>query len=337
MQVTTGGTVESYGVVRFRRFAEEVYVDTSASDSRPVIAVDSFRVNLLIDDISLGTGDFELVVHRLPASVDSTVTYADLQSTFADSAELAALTVTSAVADDTLTVVIPGDAFPTLDEDSAVAALGLSIRSAEPAFLNFATMNRSLNSLWINRFVQVDSADGQPAARLDATYASFDTFVFPELAAVGPSALVVGGSPAARAFLHVALPSRIVDSSNVLRATLMLVPAEPVLGAPGDTIRIVAEGLAADFGPKSPIRQVPVDSIGLYSGLTSTGSSDTLRIDVTHVIAPWNSDSTLVRALMLRAVREGGTFGEFRFNSSESAFGAPALHVTFIPSVLIGN
>ncbi len=336
MQITTGGTVESYGVIRFIRFSEEVAIDSAASTLGPVVAVDSFGVNLIVEARSPGTGDFELAVFRLPVSVDSTTTYADLQSTFVDSTEIAAASFSGLEAADTIAIIIPGDAFPTLEEDSAVA-VGISMRSVEPAYVDFQTSNLATNTLSITRFVQVDSADGQLAARTDNTPVGYDSFVFPDVPAAGPAALGVGGSPSARAFLKIALPPRVVDSSSVIRATLLLVPAEPVLGAPGDSIRIVAEGIAADIGPKSPIKQVPDDSIAVYSGLTMTGSTDTLRIDVTHVIAPWKNDSNLVRGLMLRAVREGGTLGEFRFNSSVSAVGAPALHVTFVPPVVNGN
>jgi hypothetical protein len=336
LQVTTGGVVDSYGVIRFGRFGTEVPLDTSGADEVPVISVDSFGVNLIVDARSPGTGDFELAIYRLPISVDSTTTYADLQSTFSDSVEIVAAPLSAVGAEDTIEVVLPGDAFPTLEDDSAVA-VGIAMRSANPAYVDFRTINRLRNQLWITRYVQVDSADGQAAARTDETYGVFDTFVFPDIPAAGPAALGVGGSPSARAFLKVDLPAAVIDSSSVIRATLLLVPAEPVIGAPGDTIRILAEGLAADIGPKSPIMQVPADSVGAYSGVTTTGSTDTLRIDITHVIEPWRNNPTLVRTFMLRAVREGGTFGEFRFNSSTSAIDTPALHVTFIPPVAMGN
>jgi hypothetical protein len=336
MQITTGGPVDSYGVVRFGAFADAVPLDTTSGSEVPVIAVDSFGVKLIVDARSPGTGEFELAVYRLPASVDSTTTYADLETIFSDSTEIGATSFPDTEAEDTITVILPADAFPTLEDDSAVAAIGISLRSAQPAFVDIRTRDNSLNSLWITRFVQVDSADGQAAARTDRTDAGFDTFVFPDLPVLGPSSLGVGGSPSSRAFLKLQLPSAVIDSSNVIRATLLLVPTEPVLGAPGDTIRIVAEGLAADIGPKSPIKQVPEDSIVAYSGLSTIGSTDTLRIDITHVVAPWR-DSTRVRALMLRAVREGRTFGEFRFNSSVSAIGSPAVRVTYVPPVNIGN
>ena len=337
MQITTGGTLESHGVLRFWPFDDEVFLDTAASDSRPVVSVDSFKVHINFEARSSGTGEFEFVLFRLPVSVDSTTTYADLQSFFNDSTELASGSVTSESLEDSVAVVLAGDAFPTLEEDSSVAAIGISMRSAEPAFVNLQTRDRSFEYLRITRFVQVDSADGQLAARVDTTYSAFDTFVFPDPPAVAPATLPVGGTPSIRSFLRVDLPAFIVDSSSIVRATLMLVPSEPVLGAPGDTIRILAEGLAADIGPKSPIVQVPSDSIDFYSGLALAGSSDTLRIDVTHIVAPWKNDTTASRTLMLRAVLEGGTLSEFRFYSSMSAVGAPALHVTYIPPSLTGN
>jgi hypothetical protein len=337
MQITSGGSIESHGVIRLLPFPDSVAIDTASDETRPVIAVDSFRLDLIVDAASQNEAGFELLVFRLPASVDSTTAYTDIQATFTDSTELASILVTDVSTEDTLAIPLHADAFPTLVDDSAVAALGISIRSTEPAFLNLETLNNSPGSIRIARFVQVDSADGQPAARTDITNAAFDTFVFSDIAPSAPTALDVGGTPSARAFLHVELPPRIIDSSSVIRATLLLVPEEPVVGAPGDSIRILAEGLAADIGPKSPVVQVPRDSIGIYSGLASVGSSDTLRIDVTHIIAPWKNDPDAARVLTLRAVREAGTLAEFRFGSSASTFAAPALHLTFVPQVVIGN
>ncbi len=337
LQVTTGGMIESYGVVRFFRFSEEGITDTTTATPMPVVAIDSFGVNLIVDARSPGTGDFELALFRLPATVDSATTFSDLQSVFLDSTEIALASFSGVEAEDSLSVVIPGDAFPTLEEDGGVVAIGISMRSVEPAYVDIATSDKSALSISVTRFVQVDSADGELAARTETKYSAFDTFVFPDQPEAGPEALGVGGSPSAHSFLKIALPPFIVDSANVVRATLLLVPSEPVVGAPGDTIRVVVEGLAADFGPKSPILQVPDDSIEIYSSLATTGSTDTLRIDVTHVISRWKDDTTLVRALMLRAVREGATLSEFRFYSSESAIGKPGLHVTFVPPVVLEN
>lgn len=338
MQVTSGGVAESHGLIRFRAFAEEFDMDTSSAvDLRPIIAVDSFGVSLVVDAVAGGTADFDLVVHRLPVDIDSTVEYSDLQSTFADSAELAVASFADVVADDTVTVILPSDAFPTLDEDSSISAVGVSLRSVEPAFVDFETVNVLSTSVSMTRFLQVDSADGQAAARTDLTYPAFDSFVFSDLPVAGPSSLVVGGSPSSRAFLGISLPSWIVDSASIVRATLQLVPSEPVVGAPGDSIRLLAEGIAAEIGPKSPILQVSVDSIAPYSGLAMVGSSDTLRIDITHVVTLWGTNTSAVRGVLLRAVREAGSMGEFRFNSSESAFGSPSIHVTLVPHSVSGN
>ncbi len=337
MQITTGGVAESHGVLRFTPFTDSMLVDTSSADLRPIIAIDSFSVNFVLSARSADAGELELLVHRLPISVDSTTAYQDLRSIFGDSVELASKTLTPADTTDSVAVVLPGDAFPTLEEDSLVAAVGVSLQSVEPAFVDIKTSNQSVNAVSITRFVQVDSADGQPAARSDTAFAAFDTFVHSEIQAPQPTALVVGGTPSTRTFLHVVLPSRIVDSSSVVRATLMLVPTEPVVGAPGDSIRVLAQALLADIGPKSPIRQIPSDSVEAYSGLATVGTSDTLHIDVTHIITRWKDDADATRSFLLRAVREAGALAEFRFNSSVSALGGPALHVTYVPPAEIGN
>ena len=337
MQVAKGSATESRGVIRFLRFAEEVQFGQISVDTRPVVVIDSFRVNLDLEGRSAGNGDLELVIHRLPAYVDTTTTFADLDPFFDDSTEIAAIQVPDSVATEVISAILPGDAFPGLAADSLVAAIGIALRSSSQGFANLGTVDANFQNITVTRYVQVDSADGVLAERADTTIADMDTFVFPTPPAPGPTALAVGGTPSARALLRVTLPPRIVDSSNVVRATLILLPSEPTLGAPGDTLLIQAEAVAADFGPKSPIIPLPADSLPFASARVAVGTMDTVRIDITHIVVPWKGNPNLPRSFMLRAVPEGTALAELRFNSSESAVGSPLLQITYVPPIAIGR
>ena len=63
------------------------------------------------------------------------------------------------------------------------------------------------------------------------------------------------------------------------------------------------------------------------------GSADTIRVDITHIVRPWQSDSTLPQSLLLAVLPEAATLGEVRVLSSESN-AAPSLHLTYVPLFL---
>jgi hypothetical protein len=241
--------------------------------------------------------------------------------------------VPDSVADSVLTVALDALAFPSFVADGNRAAIGIALRNpAGYARLGAANNN---DAVTLTRYVQVDSA-GASVARSEAKLADFDTFVGTTAPPAAPTVRTIGGTPAARTMLRFELPVRIADSSEVLRATLVLLPSEPVLGAPTDSMAVIAQGLAADVGAKSPLAPVPSDSVALRVVFLPVGSMDTVRLDVTDVVLGWTNDTTIPRALALRAVPEGGSFGELRIGAADSPL-HPLLHITFVPPLQLGQ
>jgi hypothetical protein len=126
------------------------------------------------------------------------------------------------------------------------------------------------------------------------------------------------------------LPIYVTDSSDISRATLYLVPSEAVPGAPGDTLRLRADALTADIGAKSPLLAFPDTSV-IGAANVIVGSTDTIAIEVTHILKALRTDTLLPASIMLRIVPEGGQSAHLRFWSSRNTAFAPSLHVTFIP------
>ena len=148
----------------------------------------------------------------------------------------------------------------------------------------------------------------------------------------------MGGIPSARAFLRFELPPIVMDSSDIVRATLVLVPDGPVQGAPGDSVLLRAFALTADLGPKSPF-SVPTTSDTIVPGLVAVpvGSTDSIRVDITHIVRPWQTSPDFPRAVLLLVVPEAGTLGEIRLHSSRSLQGHPALRLTYVPFLSVGG
>ena len=325
MQVIAG-PAESRGVLRFGAFSDLVPLDST--QTAPVAELDSFQIALSMAARTPGTTGLSVTLHRLPVSVDSLISYASIAPFFDDSTVIGAISVPDTATADTISTIVPASAFPTFVDDGRVAAIGLSIRDASGNFVTLGTVEAGLAAI-LTRFVRADSADGVLVDRSDLRAVVFDTFVHQPSPAASPFVLVVGGEPSARAFLRVTIPDFIIDASEVVAAELLLVPVEPVLGAVGDTLQIVANGLGADFGAKSPLVVTLVDSASLARVVI--GSMDTVRVPIEIIVGQWQNNSNQPRTIVLRTGAEAASVAELRIGSSQWMGAQPALRLVYVP------
>ena len=326
MQVVGGGAPESWAVIRFARFSDRIALDSVSTAA--VVQSDSFRLDIVLEGRSPDVTGLEINVHRIPITVDSLSTFASVAPFFHDSTIIGVIAVPDTNPVDTVSAFLPADAFPTFVDDEREAAVGLSIRGTTPAFATVNALDVA-NPARLVRFAQADSADGVLAARSDQRIASFDTFVQAGPGAPPPSTLVVGGTPSTRAFLRVNLPPFIIDSSDIIGAILLLIPTEPVFGAPSDTFNLVVGSLGADFGPKSPIL-VTLDSTAMGEPVP-VGTTDTLALNITSIVSRWQDNPALPRTLVLRIRTEAAQIAELRLGSSQRMDAQPAIRVTYVP------
>ena len=335
MQVAGGGAgVESRGVIFFARFGDSAAVDSTARGL--VLRQDSFQLELVLLSRSPDVTGLQITVHRIDPSANPLGDFTELAPFFEDSTIIGIIAIPDAVTADTVSAIIPGDAFPDFEANENQVALGLSIRGTTPAFANFRTRETTLGAL-LTRYVLVgvDSVE-----RSEIRLSEFDTFVDTDLPGPPAGALLVGGTPSARTFLRVNLPPVIVDASEIVRATLLFVLVEPVLGAPTDTFLVVAEGLSADFGAKSPILPTP-DTL-LVRTAVGVGSTDTVSIDISSLLAFWQNTPGAVRSLVLHidgprqtGVRlndgEGASVAQIRLASTRILGMEPTIRVIYVP------
>ncbi len=327
----TSGVTQSRSVIRFIAFPDRLPVAATDTVTGAVVGIDSFAVTLPVVLRSQGVAGLELALHRLPADIDTTASFASLEPFFADSTLLMVLPIPDSLTADTISTVLPDSAFPTFDSDGRRASIGVVLRSPEPAFLTLGAIEVG-NAAILTRFARVDSGAGEVEVS-DARQPDFDTFVAAPLPLPAADVLRVGGVPAARAVLRLDIPSSILDSAKIVRATLVLVLTEAVLGAPTDSARILVQRVSADVGAKSPLVTVRADSIPFRSTLVTAGATDTVRIDITDLLTDFQLDPERPRVVVLRAVPEGASFVEARFGSTANAATRPVLHITFVPPV----
>ena len=159
----------------------------------------------------------------------------------------------------------------------------------------------------------------------------FNTFVTQNRPLPDPTLLTVGGDSSSRSILRFELPPQLKDSATIIRATLELIPAHPLLGLPGDPAVMEAHAVLADLGAKSPITS---DPLGIVTDTLPEGGTDTLRLEVTRLVRLWQSSTNRPPAIFLLlkpGVSEAATFTRPAFGSTNPAspVGPPRILITY--------
>ncbi|MGI8547787.1 MAG: hypothetical protein ACR2M1_10690 [Gemmatimonadaceae bacterium] len=141
-----------------------------------------------------------------------------------------------------------------------------------------------------------------------------------------PSAgvLAVGGLPATRAYLRFNIPSRIVDSSLVIRATLVLTQRTSASPDPTDTMSVRPFLVLAGPSVTDPIKAaqiIAVDTSQFAALRTLPGASGVREIEIAPAFTFWSaqSDAQLPRAITLQSAQEDYSPQQALFYSSSAS------------------
>lgn len=343
----------------FRINAMFTRVTNRPTDTTTVpITIDSARLRLNIVRRDTNATNLWIKLYRLPIDIDSTTIFAQLVPAFTDSivdsVNVSALLASLPIGD-TATVRIWGDTIRTdsaghvlqvasdstlllfvdLDTtqarfvvaDSGKIAYGVRVSAdslASIALGSNESPDRGARVVWFYTYPDSNAAPVHTTAQRGAL---FDSFVFTPPTPALDSNLAVGGVPAARSLLRVAIPGLLRDSADVVRATLILVPVGPVPGAAGDSFIVVARPVVTDLGAKSPLS---TNSAFFSLKTVHLNDADTVRIEVTNLIRAWALDTTSTTALVLGQLPEAAAYTQIRFYSTRTPAFRPALHVTYV-------
>jgi hypothetical protein len=149
--------------------------------------------------------------------------------------------------------------------------------------------------------------------------------------------LLIGGLPGRRTFLRFNVPSRLVDSATIVRATLLMVQRPGVGAERTDTVRlesdvVVAEQTVVDLRRSADL-SLPGASFSIDTLRLSPADSGLRSISIVNLVRAWRSlPATTQRALVLRATLEGAQASALRFFSTEAPAGLrPRLRISYIP------
>jgi hypothetical protein len=327
---------EQRAIMRFPPRSDSVAV----RDTLRSYVIDSVAVTFTILARDTNQSGLQLDVYRIPPTIDTTTTFAELDPAFIPENLVVQVPVPDSVKAGALRAVLQGPDLAKVaipPADTGVLALGIrlnapmvtgvrlgSLGTTAPAFVTYATLNVP--------------DTGTARLRTFPLTPSFSSFV-PAIQQPDDSTLLsVGGEPSARALIRFELPEHLKDSATIVRATLELTPVAPINGLPTDPLRLEAKAVLADLGAKSPVNsapgRVPADTI-------ESGSSGTVALEAVRVVEQWGGRSNQPEALVLSVVPEleAASFSRPVFYSTRAADPAvrPRLRISYMLSVPFEN
>lgn len=326
-------------------------------------SVDSAHLTFVITRRDTAATNLTISLYRLPTTIGPTTTFADLAAPFTDSlirtmnvdsllkAGVDSVSGDSVLQTDsvthTLRVVMSLDSAQAayVAADSGRSAFGIRITADSLASVAITTVQGGAGPV-LNWWATYDSS-GVPVVRSFGSGANvFNAFVTNLPATTLDSNLVVGGVPSARTILRFAIPRFLRDSTQIVRATLYLLPVSPLSGAASDSVVLTLARVATDLGAKSPCASVsgsalcpvpPLDSSRVVAHTVPMGQVDTVAVEITELVRAWQADTTAPQTIMIRQYPEGGNLLSARFYSTRNPALKPSLHLTYVPRYRFGT
>ena len=300
-------------------------------DTARAYTVDSVLITLNIVARDTLVGGLKVVLFHLPSGVDSTATFESVDPQLVDANLIDTIAVPDSVHSGQIQTILRGAdvarvAIPP--GTGGVLAMGLRMTASAGTGIRVGSLGGGNGATFVS-YLTVDVPDtGSVRNQLLSRATEFNTFVTQNRASPDPTLLTVGGDSSSRSILRFVLPPQLKDSATIIRATLELIPAHPLLGLRGDPAVLEAHAVLADLGPKSPIT---TDPLGIVTDTIPDGTTDTLRLEVTRLVRLWQASTDRPPAIFLKLNPEAATFTRAAFGSTNPAspVGPPRILITF--------
>jgi len=344
--VSRGDTADVRLVARFDTLPNRFVPPKPQSDSL-IAFVDSATMIFIVDT--------SFVRPTTPVTIDAF----DVDTTTADTAraELVPLfrsdrligsrTFQPAEIRDTLRLPLTNSAVLAKIQANARLRVGLKIRSGSfptlrvsgTAFAPRVRFRVSSDTTVAPDTVLLNSLTPREDANVAGGLAMFPVYAAGSLAPPPQTLLAVGGIAGARTYVRFLIPSIVLDSVQVIRASLELTQAPPRSpGGSGDTLTVLTTAVLAgvnvtdvptELNFLAPSGSFPVDTLRLVPG-----QAGLRRLEIVNLVRAWKvvGAEKATRAIVITAAQEGSSPGELDFYSSDAPLNLrPRLRLTFVP------
>jgi hypothetical protein len=316
---TTADT--SFGVIVFKPRPDSI----TFRDTLRAYTLDSVRLSLLAASHDTAARHVRVQLYRLPSNLDTTaLAYSSVSPFFTAANLIGGVQLPDTAVADTVRLLLKGsqlNAVALQPADAGRLVIGISMSGDTPTG-GLIGNSRGVFPPEFLSYVTPVAPSTAITTVLEA--ASFNDYVSRETPVLDPALLTIGGVPSSRVLLRFPWPARLRDSATIVRATLELVPAEPIEGVRNQTGRLDVRGLATDFGAKSPVEPSSLGSLTL-----PFSSSDTVRVEIANVVRFWQG-GLRPPAMFLSIAPEVETFSRAVFGSSRSG-APPRIRINYLP------
>jgi hypothetical protein len=320
---------EDRAVYRFAARGDSIAV----RDTLRAYAVDSAQLALTLVARDTLVDGLKVYLYRLPSTVDSTVTFTDVESQLVEANLIDSIVVPDTLNSGAIRTTLRGadlDRLRLTPGGDSLLAIGLRMAAITPTGIRVGAAPSGTAASFTS-YVTVDVPDtGSVRNQTMIRTTAFNTFVTQTPVVPDDTLLLVGGEPASRALVRFGLTDAFLDSTTIVRATLELTPARPIIGLPTDPAAIQTLAVVGDLGAKSPLTS---DATFIRQDTLPTVQSDTVKIEMTRIVQLWQSSRSRPQSIFLRLIPEGASFARAAFFSTRSPSGgvlvAPRLRITF--------
>jgi hypothetical protein len=340
---TRGDTLDSRAVIRFDSLPSTFVRPGTDTTSIEITTVDSAVLRLRVDTIGMKVpASFTLDFYDVNSSAPDSLV-APLVALFTPDRLIASATLLrdSVIAKDTVKVSIPASAI--LQRKGGPMRLGIRARGPQSVQLKLFSEDGANTPTVLSFRVSPDTTVAKiqllPFSKTPADNPVFAgaladyTLLVRGTATGSPELLNIGGLPSRRVYMRFNIPPRLLDSVDVIRATLLLNQIPNTQIDPTDTVRIL---------PQVSLAGTAVSDIAKAAQITTPASTDTLKVtpggsglklvEIANVMALWRVQlaSDTPRALVLVSTQEGSSPLEARFYGNQAAAALrPQLRISY--------
>ena len=316
---------DARGFVRFLERTDSIFVQ----DTARTYTIDSAKVNLTIDARDSLQAGVALLLYKLPPTVDSTATFADLTAAFTPEAFLDTVVVPDTLLTGRVTALFSGATLARIaltPADSGVLRVGVALAAPAATGVRLLSVRAGTGGPSFQTYVHANVADTALQRQTITRVPSYNSYVtavpFPQPT---PTTLLVGGAPSVRALIRFPWPLVLKDTAEIIRATLELVPVQPIEGLPNVNSTVVVQGILVDLGAKSPL--IPqVQSANTFQVPTSA----VLSFEVRPTVQLWQGNAGRPPALFVWLSPEASSFSVPVFGSTADPARQPRLRVEYV-------
>ncbi len=342
-----GDTLDSRVVIRFDSIPGKY---TQPGDTaKNITTVDSAYIQFQLDTLSIkGVQAVTIEAYDVDTTANDTSSAAILVL-FRPDRFISSQTFVRSELRDTLKYFISNAAVLAKAQNNLPLRIGLRATGSESAQLRFLSTESGIGPLLYFRVspdtaiakVAVSPHSRTPASDPIAASSLADYTLIAKSPPLGSIAEInVGGFPARRTYIRFDIPASIIDSSTVVRATLLLdqIP-NPALD-PTDTVLVLPQLVVAGKAITDPTKAAQVlAEISLDTLRVVPGGAGPREVELARAFAIWRSQKAedTPRALVLRSVSEGNSPLEIRFYSAEATAALrPRLRISYTSRVPLG-